>query len=230
MHGLAERGLTGITLGRLVAAWRRGAPLPPAPVVLTFDDGFANFLDAGAAVLTDLGFGATVFAVAGYLGGDNGWPGQAPDVPRLPLMGPGDLRQLAGHGFEVGAHTISHPPLTHLSAAESEREILGSQRMLEDLSGTAVTTFAYPYGSADAAIRETIRTAYLAACGVRLAVARRSGDLFQLPRIDMYYFRGPRTSRLLGTRRGHAYLRLRAFARRLRAATLTRKRAPGNRR
>ncbi len=217
MRSLADRGFVAVGLARLLAAWDERATLPPRAVALTFDDGCANFLDSAAPVLRELGFGATVFAVAGYLGKDNGWPGQSPAVPRLPLLGAGDLRDAVAEGFEVGSHSLNHRRLTDLTAAELEWEVFEPKRRLEDLLGRAVTTFAYPYGAISAPALAAVRAAYRGACGVRLRTAHRSDDPHQLPRIDMFYFRGRWTSEIVGTTVGEAYLRVRALGRVLRA-------------
>ncbi|MCZ6728037.1 MAG: polysaccharide deacetylase family protein [Acidobacteria bacterium] len=216
MRRLARRGFTGIPLSRLLAAWREDAELPARPVVITFDDGFENFFDCAAPLLTELGFGATVFAVAGYLGRKNDWR-QAAEVTRLPLMGMDRLRELARRGFEIGAHSVSHPRLTKLSAEALEREVGDSRRILEDGLGLAVPCFAYPYGALDPAVKRAVGGTYSAACGARLAVARPTDEPCELPRLDMYYFRGGFTHRLLCTRPGAAYLALRGLGRRLRA-------------
>lgn len=215
MRRLARRGFTGVPLSRLLAAWREGAELAARPVVITFDDGFGNFFDRGAPLLSELGFGATVFAVAGYLGKKNDWR-QSPEVVRLPLMSMDRLRELATRGFEIGAHSVSHPRLTELSAEDLEREVGDSRRILEDGLGRAVSSFAYPYGALGPAVSRAVARAYSAACGVRLAVARQSNDPYELPRLDMYYFRGGLTGRLLCTRPGAAYLAMRGMGRRLR--------------
>src|SRR5436190_23997767 len=61
MHSLARRGFVGISMSELLDGWDDIAPLPARPVVLTFDDGFANLLDYAAPILSELGFRATIF-------------------------------------------------------------------------------------------------------------------------------------------------------------------------
>jgi peptidoglycan/xylan/chitin deacetylase (PgdA/CDA1 family) len=61
------------------------------------------------------------------------------------------LRELArGHIVTIGAHSVTHPRLASLEAADQRMEIVESRRRLEALLGHAVTSFAYPYGTADA--------------------------------------------------------------------------------
>jgi len=216
MHALRDAGFSGIALRRLVDGWEGRAPLPPRSVVLTFDDAFRNFAESARPTLEALGFGATVFAVAGRCGGTNDWPGQLARIPRLPLLSAADLRELATAGFEIGSHGLTHAALDGLSTAEAEREVAGSKRALEDIVGRAVEVFAYPYGKGNGAVRAVAAAHYRASCGVELAAARAGDDRHRLPRIDVYYLRHPRVFRTLGTPLGRGYLALRAAGRRLR--------------
>ncbi|HEX6201449.1 MAG TPA: polysaccharide deacetylase family protein [Thermoanaerobaculia bacterium] len=70
---LARRGRPVIAPDTLVAALAGGPPLPPAAVLVTFDDGHASVLAEAAPRLARRGWGAAVFVVAGTLDGDEGW-------------------------------------------------------------------------------------------------------------------------------------------------------------
>lgn len=218
MRSLREWGFQGIRVTDLLDAWDGKAGLPPRPVVLTFDDGFRNVLEQGAPVLTELGFRATIFAVAGHCGGKNDWPTDPPGIPRLPLLSWSELRDLVGAGFEVGAHTMTHPRLPEIPPEQAEREIVASGESLQQRLGRAVDSFAYPYGLVDRATRAVVAAHYRGACGVEMAEARSTDDWFELRRIDMYYYRKMSLFGLWGTPLGTAYLRLRALGRTCRAA------------
>src|SRR5207248_4759390 len=59
---LHEHGFTTVTAGTLAAALADGGHgLPDRPIVLTFDDGFADFHAAALPVLSRYGFTATLF-------------------------------------------------------------------------------------------------------------------------------------------------------------------------
>src|SRR5204862_10841 len=73
-------------------------------VAITFDDGFASVARTAWPLLAERGLTATVFCVAGYLGGANDWPTQATGAPRLPLADAASLTALAAEGVELGAH------------------------------------------------------------------------------------------------------------------------------
>jgi peptidoglycan/xylan/chitin deacetylase (PgdA/CDA1 family) len=131
MQTFARRGFQGLALGQLLDAWEGRAPLPRRPLVLTFDDAFRGVLEHAAPVLAELGFRATVFAVAGYVGRTNDWPTQGPGVPRMPLCSWSELRDLLPVA-EIGGHGFDHRPLLESLDAEARgREVGGCRRALE---------------------------------------------------------------------------------------------------
>jgi peptidoglycan/xylan/chitin deacetylase (PgdA/CDA1 family) len=221
MQTLAARGFTGIAAGQLVDAWEGKAMLPERPVVLTFDDGFANMLDHAAPVLANLKFSATVYVVSGLCGATNDWPDQGAAIPRLPLLSWAALAELTTGGFELGAHSITHQQLTRLSPRDVEREVLGSKEMIEQRLGQVVKTFAYPFGLVSPEAYAVARAGYRAAMGTVLGVARRTDDRHCMARVDMYYFRDPLAFRLFGTAAGRAYLGVRAIGRAVRARVVS---------
>ncbi len=46
------------------------------------------------------------------------------------------VRVLSNAGFELGAHTLSHIPLSGIEAGKLKTEVLGSKIALEDMTGT----------------------------------------------------------------------------------------------
>ena len=66
------------------------------------------------------------------------------------------VRELGEAGLEIGAHTVTHPILSRLPAAEQEREIVGSRERIEEATGIRPTTFAFPNGSAEDFGTETV--------------------------------------------------------------------------
>jgi peptidoglycan/xylan/chitin deacetylase (PgdA/CDA1 family) len=103
------------------------------------------------------------------------------------VMSRDEIAQAAAGGvLEVGAHTCSHPVLSALGNAEQRAEIVGSKRLLEEMTGGSVTAFAYPFGSrADytAATADLVREAgFEQACANVAGLVRRRTDAFELPR------------------------------------------------
>jgi peptidoglycan/xylan/chitin deacetylase (PgdA/CDA1 family) len=99
-------------------------------------------------ILSEVGFTATVFCAAAYVGGRCGWD-RAPGIPDLEMMSWGDLGLLLDAGWEIGGHTASHAHLPRLTPDGIREEIASGRRMLEDRLARSIASFAYPYGEFD---------------------------------------------------------------------------------
>jgi peptidoglycan/xylan/chitin deacetylase (PgdA/CDA1 family) len=165
-------------------------------LVLTFDDGTSDFVEHALPVLQDLGFSATLFIVAGKVGGKRDWAairGQAPLAP-VPLLGADELRALHARGFTIGSHTCSHCWMSAggveglpdgPSIEQLRREATHSRDVLSDMIGAPVCWFAYPYLAADRRAREIVREAgYRGACGG----PNRPHERYYLNRVDATTF------------------------------------------
>jgi GT2 family glycosyltransferase/peptidoglycan/xylan/chitin deacetylase (PgdA/CDA1 family) len=156
---LARRGYVGIAPSDWLEWHRRGARLPRKPVLVSFDDAYADIAEYALPVLRTFGFRALVFVVTGRIGGTNDWD-EAPDFGAQRLLTDDEIRRWADHGTEFGAHSRSHANLTTLPEEELENEIAGSRDDLADLLGTRVTSFAYPYGRYDDVVRRHVASAF----------------------------------------------------------------------
>ena len=97
------------------------------------------------------------------------------------------VRELRRHGMSIGAHTVTHPILTTLTADEALREIDEGRRDLEDTLSERVKVFAYPNGKPmrdyDASHVALVRElGFDAAVSTAWGASRRESDRFQLPR------------------------------------------------
>ena len=188
---VAESGAETLTVRELAARLRAG-DLPERAVVVTFDDGCASVAECAAPVLAVHGVRATVYCVAGHVGGANDWPTQASWAPRLALASAGALSDLARAGWEIGSHGVAHRPLAQLDDVAVHDEIVASRTRLEELTDADVSTYAWPYGSRPSAPGAAlIRETYGAACGGGPAVVRPSSDPYALERVDAHYLRDP---------------------------------------
>lgn len=161
---------------------------PERAVVLTFDDGFANFYDEALPVLRQYGFTATVFLISGHMGGRNDWGPRPDGLGILPILSWRQAREVAGAGIEMGSHTQTHRDLRRCSASEAEHEMTLSRAEIEDHLGLEVQSFAYPYGEIDQFSRELAARSFRASCTTELR--RANGDALNLlPRLDMHYLR-----------------------------------------
>jgi peptidoglycan/xylan/chitin deacetylase (PgdA/CDA1 family) len=154
MRWLRRRGLRGASVQEVLDA--RASGCGSGLVGLTFDDGYADFAEYALPVLKRYGFSATVYVIAGRMGGDNEWD---PEGPRKPLLTPEQVRQVADAGIEIGSHGLRHVSLPKAPEGALAAEIDGSRRALQDVSGQDVPGFCYPYGDIDAAVVEGVRAA-----------------------------------------------------------------------
>lgn len=130
---LAGAGYHSVSMDELVSHMTKGTPLPPKPVVLTFDDGYADFYTTAWPLLKKYKLGATAYLVVNFLGkpGYMTWQ-QAQD--------------LRDGGIEIGAHTLDHVDLAIQNPAQARRQIVESRRTLQQRLNAPVNTFAYPAG------------------------------------------------------------------------------------
>ncbi|WP_369208641.1 polysaccharide deacetylase family protein [Streptomyces sp. PU-14G] len=162
LRWLRERGLTGVSVGRLLRA--RACGRGRGLVGLTFDDGYADFLTDALPLLRRHECTATAFVLPGRLGGDNAWDAEG---PRKPLLDAEGVRAVAAAGMELGSHGLVHTDLTEADDVTLERETAHSRSLLAELTGTAPDGFCYPYGTLDARAVEAVRAAgYAYACAI----------------------------------------------------------------
>ena len=150
---LLARGYRGTTLHDAVTSTgdRRFA--------VTFDDGYRSVLLEGLPVLERLGVPATLFPNITFIDADEPTVGpglqrwlDGPHHAELDSLSWDEVRLLAGRGWEIGSHTITHPYLTGIDDDDLEWELVESKRRLEAEVGRPCRTLAYPSGDYDARV------------------------------------------------------------------------------
>jgi peptidoglycan/xylan/chitin deacetylase (PgdA/CDA1 family) len=188
MRALAKAGYQAVSIDDF-DAWRCGnKTLPEHSFVLTFDDGFAGVHDFAAPVLKSLGWPATVFLVAGKLGGQSDWQvtlGES--MPPHPLMNIEQLRGLLAQGFSLHSHSSQHFDLTTLDTTALEYDLRNSRTLIADISGQVPMYLAYPYGRHNEAVRNAAqRAGFRMACSVASGFNRPGEDAYQIRRLDVF--------------------------------------------
>ena len=177
-------------------------------------------LQVAAPILKRHGFSALVFVPTRRLGQTEGWQGA--NDPARPLMDWATVRSLAKDGIEFGGHSRTHADLTKLAASEREDEIAGCG---DDLSAE----IGKPVGELRGAVWPCLtrgrwrRSDGIIAWGSERGWHFPSGgeNRFEVPRIDMHYFRNRgHWAGLLEGRRG--YLRVRQALRAVRSKVVDR--------
>jgi peptidoglycan/xylan/chitin deacetylase (PgdA/CDA1 family) len=186
---LVRAGWRGATFHEAVTrpTWRR-------TLAVTFDDAFLSVLDHAYPILSKLGLPATVFAPTAFISDERGrleWPGidmwaETSSASELDGMSWQDLRFLAGHGWEIGSHTRTHPHLTQLDDEALRRELETSRQECSAQLGTPCHTLAYPYGDVDPRVADAAAAAGYAAAAALSSSLRRNG-VHRWPRVGIYH-------------------------------------------
>ena len=140
-------------------------------VALTFDDGCETDLITAAPILKDIGFNATFYVTAGFIG-------------KRGYLSTAQLRQLHSLGVEIGCHSMTHAYLNNLGTSDLRREIVDAGKQIEDIIGARVEHFSCPGGRYDARTLSIAKDA-----GYRSVVTSESRsnspatDPFQLGRV-----------------------------------------------
>ncbi|MHB8860328.1 MAG: polysaccharide deacetylase family protein [Minisyncoccota bacterium] len=174
MNYLKSVGYHVVQFSDLENHFASGAPLPPHPVILSFDDGWSDQFKYAFPILQKYQYPATFFVFTNAIG-------------RKGFLTWDDLHTLVASGMRVGDHTRSHPYLTSVrNASALWDEIDGSKLLLEKKLGSPVDEFAYPFGRYDPAIISLVRKAgYKSARGDYYSGEQSDSLLFDLSAINV---------------------------------------------
>ena len=180
---LQDWGYKTITTSMLVQAITQGAPLPPRPIIITFDDANADNYTNAFPIMKRYGFTGVLYVPYYYIGEPN-------------YLTVDQIHEMAAADWEVGSHTISHPTnFLALQPAMMRTEIVGSRQMLSELLGLPILTFAYPFGeNSNAAVDYVHFAGYIAGMGATGFTADQGmSNLFVLQRVEIRAVEDART-------------------------------------
>jgi peptidoglycan/xylan/chitin deacetylase (PgdA/CDA1 family)/2-polyprenyl-3-methyl-5-hydroxy-6-metoxy-1,4-benzoquinol methylase len=184
---LQRYGFHSISLDEFFELWftQNIRHIPGKPIVLTFDDAYADFYHNAWPLLRRYGFGATIFVPTDYVGGSADWDISYGSPAQI--MSWDQIIELHGWGIHFGSHSCGHKLLTKLSKRNAREDATNSSKILNDKLGIEVSGYCYPYASASADLRRMIERA-----GYRFAVGGTGGnppdreDPFYIPRIEIF--------------------------------------------
>lgn len=158
-------------------------------VVLTFDDGTADFVEAALPLLTERRLPAMLYVIPSKVG----TPG---------FVSWSDLASLPAQGIRVGSHSLDHVSLGRLPREEVRRQVAVSRSILEQRLGVKVDSLAYPFGTLrdfGELVKEEAREAgYRTACTSINGVNGRAFDPLELRRTKIEQGDGPIFGWILG--------------------------------
>ena len=122
-----------VTFDQVRAYFAGRLPLPSKPVVITFDDGYADLYTTAFPILQAHGFTAVAYIVSGF-------------VDRGRYVTHDQVLQMDRAGIEIASHTVDHADMARVSSGMATYQLVRSKQWLEGLLGHPVVDFAYPSG------------------------------------------------------------------------------------
>lgn len=171
LRWLVGHGYWTPRLSDVLSAWGRAPRRPGRPVILTFDDGYADNLEHAVPALRELGLSAALFPVLDPSLRANVWDDE-PALRDAPLLSARELREVEAAGVELGSHGLRHRRLPRCDDAALREELVRSREVLARIAARPLPVLAYPYGDVDARVKRAAREA-----GYALAFAVNSGPL-----------------------------------------------------
>ena len=137
MDWLATHGYNPVDFNDVRAYFAGRQPLPARPVVITFDDGYADLYTTAFPILAAHGFKAVAYIVSGFVGQSR-------------YVSAAQVAEMDQKGIEIASHTVDHSDLSRSSMGNVWRQVVDSKRSLENMVGHPVLDFAYPSGKFNA--------------------------------------------------------------------------------
>ena len=168
---LAANGFHPVDFNDLRAYWDHDVPLPSKPIVLTFDDGYADMYTTAYPILRAHNFKGVAYIVSGFVGSKQN-------------VSVDQVKEMDANGIQIGAHTFSHADLTKVGDAELHRQLFDSKASLEAWVGHPVVDFCYPAGQFNAKVADMVRQAgYLDATTTQPGTVHSLRDRFTWSRV-----------------------------------------------
>lgn len=170
---LQAQGYQSVSLADIYETLTSGEPLPPRPIVLTFDDGYKDALTHALPLLQTYGFTGEFFVLA------------TPAHFEAPAyMTWNEIGVMADAGMSIQAHGRDHYDLTGRNYDFLVYQVLGAREAVEAHTGRPVTFFCYPSGRHDAAVEAVVASAgYLGAVTTAWGTELRLDNRMTWPRI-----------------------------------------------
>ncbi len=180
MDYLFYQGYTPVSLYDLDDALLSGTPLPTKPVILTFDDGYADHYSNVLPVLQQYGFTATFFIITGTA--------DAGDPTHLSWE---QIKAMADAGMDMESHTKTHADLRARPFDFLVYELLGSRESLQAYTGKASHLFSYPIGHYDDNVLSVIETMPIwRAVTTQPGILQTTDNRYELPRLRIHNMTG----------------------------------------
>jgi peptidoglycan/xylan/chitin deacetylase (PgdA/CDA1 family) len=180
LDAVVASGRQPLTVSQYADGLRGAASLPPRPVLITFDDGFADFASNAVPALAARQLPSTLYVTTGALA-DRPYECVLPTADMLRST---QLAGLTSAGVELGAHSHTHRQLDLLPPRQVAAELWRSGDLLAQTLGCPVRSFAYPHSYWRAAVRRLVGEAgFDSACAVGNALSSAADHPLALSRL-----------------------------------------------
>lgn len=161
--------------------------LPKKPIILTFDDGHTDMKEVALPILREYFMKAVVFVLGDRQMRYSEWD-QSKNGEKVSLMSDKEILEMHDEGYEIGAHSMSHPILPKLTTSQLKEEIMGAKFSVESLLGEEVISFAYPYGRVNKKVESIVaESGYKFGCGVYTGPPRFGDNDYDIRRLAITY-------------------------------------------
>lgn len=180
LDAVRASGRQPLTVSQYVDGLRGTASLPPAAVLITVDDGFADFAENALPALVERKMPSTLYVTTGALADQR----QESVLPPARMLRSTDLRGLESAGVEIGAHSVTHRQLDILPTAAVGQELSLSRTLLSQMLGHDIRSFAYPHGYWRRQLLRQLQDAgFDSACAVGNSLSHTKERILALPRL-----------------------------------------------
>jgi peptidoglycan/xylan/chitin deacetylase (PgdA/CDA1 family) len=180
LDAVLASGRVPMTVSRYVQGLAGQCALPERPILITVDDGFADFERHAVPALSDRGIRSTLYVTTGALADR----GHESVLPSATMLSSAQLPELERAGVEIGAHSHTHRQMDLLPSLEVAAELSRSAGILADILGHDVKSFAYPHGYWSPRVRRLVSEAgFDSACTVGESFSSAADHHLALSRI-----------------------------------------------
>ncbi len=158
LRWLREQGYTAVSMERVIAYVYDGLPLPPKPIVLSFDDGCLSYLLQAEPLLRQYGVCAVLSVIGKSTDDFSAYPDGNPRYAhmtwqQLRQLLEGGCTELQNHSYDLhrdsgGVYGVEQRPGESRSGWERRLydDLTRLQEKLYAETGSAARVFTYPYG------------------------------------------------------------------------------------
>lgn len=183
MEWLYSNGYETLSFDELAGA---GRTRHDRSVVLTFDDGYASFMEFAFPLLKEYGFRANINIIGSYAGRCIDFEGERPMLSwdEYRILAASGLVELGCHTFDL--HNFSHRGVTGVSAEVLEKDLRHFRDTFRKETGGNCRVIAWPYGLYD---EKSMAVARKAGFEYLLTSSRTffagGGSLYEIPRLNI---------------------------------------------